>query len=143
MENQRKDENIQIIFDPDQENVEYKYEIPNTKYLANALMDKGKFGPISSFHKINSDQLVAIKKISNAYESPSKGKKVLQQLSILTFVDHPNVIKLFDIYIPDKEEYNDIYLIEDYMGSNLERCIISDFTLGSSATYFSGIQKIF
>ena len=129
MENIEKKENdkIQIVCDPYEENVEYSYEINKNNYLANAFIVNGRFGPVSSFYKVKTDKLVAIKKISNAYENPTKGKNVLKQLSILSFINHPNIIKLLDIIIPEKEDYKNIYLIEEYMGSNLERLIVSDY----------------
>ena len=85
MENIEKKETdkIQIVCDPYEENVEYSYEINKNNYLANAFIVNGRFGPVSSFYKVKTDKLVAIKKISNAYENPTKGKNVLKQLSIL------------------------------------------------------------
>ena len=127
MENEEQNEQCQIILDPDLENVEYTYEISKKDYFADSLISKGRLGPMSLFKKAKSDQYVAIKKISNAYENPSIGKNVLKQLSILSFVNHPNIIKLLDIVIPKRDDYNDIYLIEENMDSNLERLILSNW----------------
>lgn len=127
MENEKENNQNQIMFDPYEENVEYSYEINKNKYLANAFISNGRLGPISSFHKVKSAQLVAIKKISNVYENPPKGKNVLKQLSILSFVNHPNIIKLLDIVIPERDDYKDIYLVEEYMSSNLEKLIYADY----------------
>lgn len=124
--NIRENEELQKICDPSEESEEYIYEISKTFYLANAFINLGKLGPVSSFHQLNSGKFVSIKKISNAYENPAKAKNVLRQLSILSYVDHPNIIKLLDIIIPEKEDFQNIYLVEDYMGSNLERLIITN-----------------
>ena len=70
---------------------------------------------------------MAIKKLSNVYENPNKGKNVLKQISILSFINHPNVIKLLDIIIPEKDDFQDIYLVEEYYGSNLEKVIDSNY----------------
>ena len=127
MENEEQNNQCQIIYDYDLENVIYSYEITKTKYIASSLISNGRLGPISSFQEINSDQFVAIKKISNVYDNPTIGKNVLKKLSILSFVNHPNIIKLQDIVIPERDDYKDIYLIEEYMGSNLERLILSKY----------------
>ena len=126
---------IQIIFDPYEDDVQYIYEIDKKKFVANAFIINGRLGPVSSFYKVETDnlknlkaeKLITIKKISNAYETPLKGKNVLRQLSILSFVDHPNIIKLLDIVIPEKKDYKNIYLIEENMGSNLEKLIVADY----------------
>ena len=127
MENEEQNEQCQTILDPDLENVEYTYEISKKDYFADSLISKGRLGPMSLFKKAKSDQYVAIKKISNVYENPSIGKNVLKQLSILSFVNHPNIIKLLDIVIPKRDDYEDIYLIEENMDSNLERLILSNW----------------
>lgn len=127
MENKKENDQIQKMSDPYEENVEYSYEINKKKYLANAFISNGRLGPLSSFYKVNSNKLVAIKKMSNVYENPSIGKNVLNQLSILSFVNHPNIIKLLDIVIPERDDYKDIYLVEEYMSSNLEKLIYADY----------------
>ena len=124
--NIRENEELQKICDPSEESEEYIYEIDKTLYLGNAFINLGKLGPISSFHQLNSGKLVSIKKISNAYENPAKAKNVLRQLSILSYVNHPNIVKLLDIIIPEKEDFQNIYLVEEYMGSNLERLIVTN-----------------
>ena len=123
---ENKGQQIQKVIDPYEEGVEYIFEIDEKEYFANAFINKGKFGPVASFQKCKTDKYVSIKKISNAYENPPKGKNVLRQLSILSFVNHPNIIKLLDIIIPKKDDYENIYLVEEYMESNLERLITAN-----------------
>ena len=136
LQSNNENDNNQFVYHPYEENVKYSYEIPKKNYLINAFIADGRLGPLSSFYIVETDnlktdilkaeKLVTIKKISNAYETPSKGKNVLRQLSILSFIEHPNIIKLLDIVIPEREDYKDIYLIEENMGSNLEKLIVSD-----------------
>jgi len=73
--NEKENEEIQKIYNPNEENEEHIYEINKKLYLSNAFISLGKKGPISSFHQLNSGKLVSIKKISNAFENPLKAKK--------------------------------------------------------------------
>ena len=115
----------QKVYNPFEKNSEYIYDINKSKYIANSFISLGVYGPISSFYKANTKELVTIKKISNFYENPSKGKYILKQLSILSFLNHPKVIKLIDILIPeDKKDFQDLYLIEEFMPTNLEKLIL-------------------
>ena len=42
-------------------------------------------------------QMVAIKKISNAFEGVVDAKRILREIKILKFFDHENIVKLIDI----------------------------------------------
>ena len=128
MNNNRKENEIsQKVTDPFDADEYYLYEIDKNIYIASAFINLGKLGPVSSFIKVKTNEFVAIKKLSNVYENPNKGKNVLKQISILSFINHPNVIKLLDIIIPEKDDFQDIYLVEEYYGSNLEKVIDSNY----------------
>ena len=125
--NNKENRFFQEVNDPFDENEKYSYEIDKNIYNASAFINLGKLGPISSFIKVKTNEFVAIKKLSNVYENPTKGKNVLNQISILSFIDHPNVIKLLDIIIQEKDDYQDVYLVEEYYGSNLEKLIFTNY----------------
>ncbi len=52
--------------------------------------------------------------------------KLLSNFSKLEFLKHTNIIKLIDIILPESEtEYNDYYLIFEFMPTDLEKVINS------------------
>ena len=76
MFNKNENELFQNVNDPFDENENYSYEIDKNVYIASAFINLGKLGPVSSFIKVKSNEFVAIKKLSNVYENPTKGKNV-------------------------------------------------------------------
>lgn len=69
---------------------------------------------------------MAIKKIGNAFEDLIDAKRIYREIMLLKFIDHPNIISLVDIDIPEKpKSYEDIYIITDLMETDLHRVIYS------------------
>lgn len=88
------------------------YQIDNnTKNLG-----QGTFGKVFlSYNKHNPDNAVAIKvlNLSKLNKSdPNSVQNILQEVTILTQLDHPNIVKFYETYIDDKY----IYLVQEYIG---------------------------
>ena len=121
-------ENIKV-YNCFEDDLYYIYKINKQYSFYSFINDETPLGPIASFLDCNSknDELVCIKKIDKPYDTTSRGKKVLKLLSMLSKLDHPNVVKLNEIFIEDIENYDSAYLFFEYMPSNLERLISSSF----------------
>lgn len=59
-------------------------------------------------------------------------KRILREIKLLSiyefyseFFDHENIITLVDLPKPDKDDYNDIYIVTDLMETDLHRVIYS------------------
>ena len=66
---------------------------------------------------------VAIKKIMNAMTSSIKCKQTLREIKMMKLFDHENITKILDIIppTPNKVEFDDLYLVEDLMETDLHR----------------------
>jgi len=70
---------------------------------------KGAYGCVIACkdHEIN--KYVAIKKINDIFEHHIYALRCLRELKILRLLmDHPNIVEIKEILIPEKEEYNDM-----------------------------------
>ena len=79
----------------------------NTKVLG-----QGTFGKVfETFNKHNSDHKVAIK-VLNIKKLQDQIETIMQEVDILTKLDHPNIVKYYETYIDEKY----IYLVMELIG---------------------------
>jgi serine/threonine protein kinase len=70
---------------------------------------------------------LAIKKIEKAFEHKVFMQRTLRELKVLRLLQHENVIGLKTILKPSsKADFEDIYLVNDLMETDLESIIRSD-----------------
>nr|KAJ0191860.1 hypothetical protein LSAT_V11C800419500 [Lactuca sativa] len=69
---------------------------------------------------------VAIKKIGNAFDNSIDAKRTLREIKLLCHMDHENIIKIKDIIRPpNKENFNDVYIVYELMDTDLHQIIRS------------------
>jgi mitogen-activated protein kinase 1/3 len=81
---------------------------------------------ISALNK-SSNQKVAIKKITRAFDDPVDAKRILREIKLMKKLYHENVIRIVDLIPPPptQEEFEDIYIVQDLMETDLHRIIYS------------------
>uniref|UniRef100_A0A8C4Q0U5 Stress-activated protein kinase JNK n=1 Tax=Eptatretus burgeri TaxID=7764 RepID=A0A8C4Q0U5_EPTBU len=67
------------------------------------------------------DQNVAIKKLSRPFQNQTHAKRAFRELVLMKCVNHKNIIKLFNVFTPQKtlEDFQDVYLVMELMDANL------------------------
>ena len=90
-------------------------------YTLENKIGKGSFGEVYLTTKKGTDKLYATKKMQKTIVLQPKVKKFFNnEITILKTLDHPNIIKLYDI----KQTINSYYLIFDLCnGGNLTSCL--------------------
>ena len=60
----------------------------------------------------NSQQKVAVKKVSNAFENVTDARRALREIKLLHYLRHENVVQLLDLLRPPvKPGFNELYLV--------------------------------
>lgn len=74
-----------------------------------------------------SGQKVAIKKVSRAFEDPIDAKRILREIKLMKNFSHENIIRILDIIPPSPttEDFEDVYIVQDLMETDLHRIIYS------------------
>ncbi|KAL4204954.1 hypothetical protein AMTRI_Chr01g112280 [Amborella trichopoda] len=91
---------------------------------------KGAYGIVCSAFNSKLNELVAIKKIANAFDNKMDAKRTLREIKLLRHMDHENVVAIRDIIPPpSRETFNDVYIAYELMDTDLHQIIRSNQAL--------------
>jgi len=111
------------------------------KYEPLKKLGKGAYGMVISANDTETGEKVAIKKNIHVFQNRTSAKRILREVKLLSHFDHPNVIKLLDIVNPLKmEEFDSMYLVLEYMQSDLHKVIYSENSLTDNHIAFITYQ---
>lgn len=108
------------------------------KYKVERVLGEGSYGLVARAWYIPTDIPVAIKKI-NAFTNATMCLRTLRELMLLKrFRDHENIITLYNVQIPESfEKFNEVYLIEEFMDTDLHHLIKNKSISDSHSEYFT------
>lgn len=87
---------------------------------------RGAYGIVCCARNSDTNEEVAIKKIGDAFNNRIDAKRTLREIKLLCHMDHDNVIKIRDIIRPpEKEKFNDVYIVYELMDTDLHQIIRS------------------
>ncbi|XP_041929965.1 mitogen-activated protein kinase 9-like isoform X2 [Alosa sapidissima] len=71
---------------------------------------------------------VAVKKLSRPFQNQTHAKRAYRELVLLKCVNHKNIIRLINVFTPQKslEDFRDLYLVMELMDANLCQVIHMD-----------------
>ncbi|GLJ18521.1 hypothetical protein SUGI_0329210 [Cryptomeria japonica] len=91
---------------------------------------KGAYGIVCSAMNSETNEHVAIKKISNAFDNRIDAKRTLREIKLCRHMDHENVIAIRDIIPPpQRESFDDVYIAYELMDTDLHQIIRSNQAL--------------
>ncbi|KAJ6805844.1 mitogen-activated protein kinase 6 [Iris pallida] len=87
---------------------------------------RGAYGIVCAAVNSQINEEVAIKKIGNAFDNRIDAKRTLREIKLLMHMDHENVIAIKDIIRPpQREHFNDVYIVYELMDTDLHHIIRS------------------
>ncbi|KAG7661596.1 tmk1 [[Candida] subhashii] len=101
------------------------------------ILGEGAYGIVALATHLPTGIEVAIKKIM-PFERPLFCLRTLREIKLLTkFNSHDNIIKLYDVQKPlNYESFNEVYLIQEYMPSDLHNIIATQTLSDQHVQYF-------
>lgn len=115
----------------------------DTKYVPIRQIGRGAYGVVCSSVNRETNEKVAIKKISNAFGNRVDALRTLRELKLLRHIRHENVIALKDIMMPiHRNSFKDVYLVYELMDTDLHRIIKSSQLLSNDHCKFLLFQVL-
>eukprot|EP00823_Brevimastigomonas_motovehiculus_P002709 TRINITY_DN162_c0_g1_i1.p1 TRINITY_DN162_c0_g1~~TRINITY_DN162_c0_g1_i1.p1 ORF type:complete len:604 (-),score=216.54 TRINITY_DN162_c0_g1_i1:371-2182(-) len=89
-------------------------------------LGRGAYGVVCSAIDLVNDKKLAIKKIPKAFEDLVDAKRIVREVKMLRHFRHENIIGLYDLVDPPlNQPFDDIYVIMDFMETDLHQIIYS------------------
>ena len=61
------------------------------------------------------------KKIKDAFDDLVDAKRIVREIRLLRHFNHDNIIRIVDLPVPDKVDFDDIYIVTDLMETDLHK----------------------
>lgn len=99
------------------------WDIPD-RYEVRKHVGSGSYGAVSEAKDLQSGHKCAIKKVDRVFEDLTDCKRILREISILSRLKHPNVVRLYDCVISLKQKpsnWTELYIVMELADSDLKR----------------------
>ncbi|KAH8680557.1 mitogen-activated protein kinase SLT2/MPK1-like protein [Xylariales sp. PMI_506] len=116
--------------------------IVDERYTVSKELGQGAYGIVCAAVNNQTNEGVAIKKVTNVFSKKILAKRALREIKLLQhFRGHRNITCLYDMDIPRPDSFNEAYLYEELMEADLAAIIRSGQPL-TDAHYQSFIYQI-
>ena len=101
---------------------------PDYKILK--VLGSGTYGTVCKAQNLKTNQIIAVKRIANLFESIHESKRILREICLLRRMKHNNIIMIYDLLIEgDNENFETLYILMEYCQSDLKKLIRSPIFL--------------
>lgn len=91
------------------------------KYEIGSKLGKGAYGIVWKATDKKTNQVVALKKIFDAFQNATDAQRTYREIMFLQNLSHDNIIRLSNVLKADNDK--DIYLVFEYMDTDLHAVI--------------------
>lgn len=98
---------------------------------------RGAYGIVCSVLNSETNEMVAMKKIANAFDNHMDAKRTLREIKLLRHMHHENVIAIRDVIPPPlRREFTDVYIATELMDTDLHQIIRSNQILSEEHSQY-------
>jgi mitogen-activated protein kinase 1/3 len=114
----------------------HAFEVDNCKFVIDSYyqplkkLGHGAYGVVCSAMDTKNNVKVAIKKVQGTFDDLIDGKRILREVKLLRHFQHENICGLLDLApSPASVPFDDLYIVMDFMETDLHKIIYSKNTL--------------
>ncbi|EGV65334.1 mitogen activated protein kinase [Yamadazyma tenuis] len=110
----------------------------SSQFRLSKVIGEGAYGTVCSGIHVASGRKVAIKKI-NAFTNPLMCLRTLREVMLLKkFCGHENIVSLYHVEVPPSiDQFNEVYLVQEFMPTDLHRVISGRVLTDDHIQYFT------
>jgi serine/threonine protein kinase len=103
------------------------------RYKPKKKLGAGAYGVVASAIDRETGDKVAIKKVESVFDNLTDAKRILREVKLMRHFNHDNILSISDMIEPAYgEQLDDIYIVTEYMQSDLHRIVYSDNRLSDN-----------
>jgi mitogen-activated protein kinase 1/3 len=105
------------------------WQIPD-RYQVLSIIGSGSYGSVCEARDKRRTCKVAIKRIKHLFDDLIDCKRILREIAILSHLNHPHVVKLFDVVRPSSmRAFDELYIVMELCDSDMKKLIKQDINL--------------
>eukprot|EP00397_Hematodinium_sp_SG-2012_P009233 GEMP01009310.1.p1 GENE.GEMP01009310.1~~GEMP01009310.1.p1 ORF type:complete len:421 (+),score=83.14 GEMP01009310.1:23-1264(+) len=89
------------------------------KYIVKDQLGAGSYGTVCEGYDELEGRQVAIKRSREIFDDLIDAKRMLREISILARLDNTNIVKLYDLIIPQTKDFDEMYMVMEYADADL------------------------
>jgi len=102
------------------------------RYEVKTEIGKGAYGCVAEAYDKKDERLVAIKKMPELFEDLVDCKRILREVCILAKLNHPNVVRLFDLPVPpNPASFDQLCIVMEIADTDMKKLVRTDVTLAA------------
>uniref|UniRef100_A0A7S1IXI5 Protein kinase domain-containing protein n=1 Tax=Eutreptiella gymnastica TaxID=73025 RepID=A0A7S1IXI5_9EUGL len=99
-----------------------KFNLPK-RYTVKEELGTGSYAAVLSADDQVTGEVIAIKKCDQLFRHPEDGKRVLREIKLLQFFDHPNLVKIRGLLPPRSPTFLDVYILTEFLDMDLKELL--------------------
>mmetsp|Transcript_80088 Transcript_80088/g.235562 ORF Transcript_80088/g.235562 Transcript_80088/m.235562 type:complete len:411 (-) Transcript_80088:134-1366(-) len=106
-----------------------QWNVPS-RYEVKSLIGSGSYGSVCEAYDKETERNVAIKRVKHMFDDLIDCKRILREVAILTRLNHPHIVQIYDLVEPPSlKTFDELYIVMQICDSDLKKLIRTDVTL--------------
>eukprot|EP00427_Karlodinium_veneficum_P025254 CAMPEP_0169098440 /NCGR_PEP_ID=MMETSP1015-20121227/20043_1 /TAXON_ID=342587 /ORGANISM="Karlodinium micrum, Strain CCMP2283" /LENGTH=518 /DNA_ID=CAMNT_0009159291 /DNA_START=44 /DNA_END=1600 /DNA_ORIENTATION=- len=112
----------------------HKEKLPDRFHLQ-AIVGQGSYGCVAEAYDKENFRMVAVKRVDNLFRDLVDCKRVLREITIMSKLQHPGVVQLFEIpQVSEISRFNELFIVMELCDSDMAKLLSAQVSLSTRHT---------